>query len=291
MRIFISYRRDDSRHITARIYDELCRAFGDESVFKDVDSIGLGEDFREWIRQAISSTDVVLVVIGQQWLSAANEGGRRLEQESDPVRFEVELALECGVRLIPLFVDAATMPDAAEFPPDLRKLPDHNGMPVRDDPDFHRDMERLIQKLGGVLPDERELIEKLDADIGHRLSILPVLADPIFTFTQLHTAKAAVTGTTEQHARVGKLGTFQPLFEEFAGKSFYSLVWQLSRVVTGEQLKSLAGPLNSAKRLPSYFDKLMLLVPVGEEDSKWQMDPRCLDEFRGVLDAFAIGRW
>ena len=45
-RVFISYRRSDSVTITGRIYDHLVHAFGDDSVFKDVDDIPLGVDFR-----------------------------------------------------------------------------------------------------------------------------------------------------------------------------------------------------------------------------------------------------
>jgi hypothetical protein len=44
--IFISYRRDDSVDITGRIYDRLVQHFSRDTVFKDVDSIPLGIDFR-----------------------------------------------------------------------------------------------------------------------------------------------------------------------------------------------------------------------------------------------------
>jgi hypothetical protein len=42
-RIFISYRRSDSEHVAGRMYDWLSREFGQENVFKDVDSIPIGE--------------------------------------------------------------------------------------------------------------------------------------------------------------------------------------------------------------------------------------------------------
>ncbi len=38
-RLFISYRRTDSKQIAGRIYDRLAPVFGKENIFKDVDSI------------------------------------------------------------------------------------------------------------------------------------------------------------------------------------------------------------------------------------------------------------
>lgn len=65
-RIFISYRRADSQTISGRIYDRLATAFGGENVFKDVDDIPAGSDFRGVLRQAASQCDVMLVILGPQ---------------------------------------------------------------------------------------------------------------------------------------------------------------------------------------------------------------------------------
>ena len=46
-RVFVSYRRDDSADITGRIHDRLSAHFGSCGVFRDVDSISVGRDFRE----------------------------------------------------------------------------------------------------------------------------------------------------------------------------------------------------------------------------------------------------
>ena len=71
-RIFVSYRRADSKTITGRIYDRLSQSFGKDSMFKDVDDIEFG-DFRSAISEAIVKTDVMIIVIGQQWLTAYTE--------------------------------------------------------------------------------------------------------------------------------------------------------------------------------------------------------------------------
>ena len=75
MKIFISYRREDSRDITDQIYDHLASASGRVNIFKDVNSIPAGADFRKVLNEAISDADWVLVVIGPHWLEVADDSG------------------------------------------------------------------------------------------------------------------------------------------------------------------------------------------------------------------------
>ena len=85
--IFVSYRREDSSDVTGRIFDHLKTAFGEEHVFKDVDSIPLGTDFREVINEAIQRCDVLLAIIGEEWLDAkSGMGSRRLDDDFDDRR-------------------------------------------------------------------------------------------------------------------------------------------------------------------------------------------------------------
>lgn len=58
--IFISYRRDDSRAITGRIYDRLKEAFDKDKVFKDVDRIPPGSSFAEVLETELRRCNVVL---------------------------------------------------------------------------------------------------------------------------------------------------------------------------------------------------------------------------------------
>ena len=66
--VFVSYRREDSRHQAGRLYDRLVAHFRPEQVFKDVDSIPLGLDFREILTEQVAGCDVFLAVIGDAWL-------------------------------------------------------------------------------------------------------------------------------------------------------------------------------------------------------------------------------
>ena len=75
--IFISYRRQDSSHLAGRLYDRLADRFGEDLVFMDVATIDLGVDFAEVISRAVGSCQVLLAVIGPQWVTAADPDGRR----------------------------------------------------------------------------------------------------------------------------------------------------------------------------------------------------------------------
>jgi TIR domain len=145
--IFISYRRQDSADVTGRIYDRLVQRFGREQIFKDVDSIPLGVDFRVHLGNVVGRCNFVLAVIGPQWMSASGPNGRRLEDKGDFVRVEIESALARDIPVIPILVGGASLPSDTELPPSLGAITFRNGIRVRPDPDFHRDMDRLIAGL------------------------------------------------------------------------------------------------------------------------------------------------
>jgi len=147
-KIFISYRRSDSADITGRIYDRLVNIFGRNIIFKDVDSIPLGLDFKEYLDKKVGECHVLLAVIGDRWLEAGGKTGiKRLDDPADFVRIELESALARNIPVIPLLVRGAQMPAEESLPPSLRKLVFRNGTPIRPDPDFHRDVDRLIRAL------------------------------------------------------------------------------------------------------------------------------------------------
>ena len=144
--VFISYRRDDSADITGRIYDRLIQHFSREIVFKDVDSIPLGIDFRQHLEGALDQCRVLLAILGDQWMgSEIAEGKRRIDDPRDHVRLELEVALSRNIPVIPVLVRKASIPAEDALPPSLRSLAYRNGIQVRPDPDFHGDIDRLIK--------------------------------------------------------------------------------------------------------------------------------------------------
>jgi hypothetical protein len=150
--IFINYRRSDSEDICGRIYDRLVAEFDAGSVFKDVEDILPGVDFRQALEREVSSTDVMLVLIGQTWSNRVNKA--RLFDPNDFVRFEIEVALKRGIPVIPLLVQRRSiMPQRRRLPDSIKDLVYRNAREIRPDPDFHRDMDRLIEGI-------RELFSK-----------------------------------------------------------------------------------------------------------------------------------
>jgi hypothetical protein len=148
--IFISYRREDSIDVTGRIYDRLCQHFGRQNVFKDVDSIPLGVDFRKHLGDSVGQCNVLLTIIGRQWLNG-ERGHRRLDDVRDFVRIEMEAALKRDIPVVPVLVQGSSMPSLEDLPEVLQSLIYRNGIPVRPDPDFHQDMDRLIKGIEGYL--------------------------------------------------------------------------------------------------------------------------------------------
>src|SRR5947208_675738 len=100
------------------------RELGRENVFRDLDSIESGDDFLTRIRAALDEADLLLVVIGPEWLDAATPTGkRRLDDPDDWVRLELLEALDReDVRVIPLLVAGASMPKERDLPVGLRGI-------------------------------------------------------------------------------------------------------------------------------------------------------------------------
>ncbi len=154
-RIFISYRREDAAYPAGWLFDRLAERFGEEQIFKDVDSIDLGDDFVEDIGKAVAETDVLLALIGDKWLTVADErGGRRLDDPEDFVRIEIEAALTKKVRIIPILVEGATMPREDQLPASLSPLARRQALelsPAR----FAADTGRLLRALERALAEAR----------------------------------------------------------------------------------------------------------------------------------------
>ena len=146
-KIFISYRREDSLAGTGRIDDRLVAYFGRESVFRDVDTIDFGVDFRQRLTDAVSACDVLLVVIGERWLTVSQHGRPRLQDARDFVRIEIEAALQRGIPVIPVLLGKTVMPHENDLPASLANLAFRNALQVDLGADFHHHVDKLIRGL------------------------------------------------------------------------------------------------------------------------------------------------
>jgi formylglycine-generating enzyme required for sulfatase activity len=174
-KILISYRREDSADVTGRIYDRLVQNFGQGAIFKDVDSIPLGVDFRTFLDEQVARCEVFLAVIGWDWMKKRGSKGKsRLENPGDFVRIEIESALKRQIPVIPVLVGGASIPAAEQLPASIQNLSYRNGIAVRVDPDFHRDMDRLIEYLK-KLPPSGEVISQRPAKAKQPIGAQPLI--------------------------------------------------------------------------------------------------------------------
>lgn len=146
-RIFVSYRRDDTAYPSGWLFDKLAQHFGREQVFKDIDSIQPGDDFAEVITTAVARCDVLIALIGLRWLTIIDESGhRRLDNPNDFVRLEIEAAITRQVRIVPVLVEGARMPQATELPPSMANLARRQAL-VLSPSHFDFDTSRLLRVL------------------------------------------------------------------------------------------------------------------------------------------------
>ena len=174
MKIFISYRREDSAGHTGRLYDSLRAHFGQESLFMDLTAIESGQNFVDAIKAAVGSSDVLLAVIGGQWLTCTGPNGRRLDDPQDFVRTEISAALERRTPVIPVLVEGAAMPTADALPALLKPLSERNAHEISD----HRwsyDVERLIQATEKLASKPRRLQRRAWVAIAAGVALIVIL--------------------------------------------------------------------------------------------------------------------
>jgi hypothetical protein len=152
VRVFVSYRRDDSKHAAGRLGERLDERF---KLFMDVDQIQGGAVFPAVVRKAVDEADVLLAVIGSEWLTlTAASGGRRIDQAGDWVAEEIGSALRRGTPVIPVLVDGALMPSSDELPPALADLPNRQAMRIAHE-SFAADSARLIQTIESIVSEAK----------------------------------------------------------------------------------------------------------------------------------------
>ncbi|MFM7869571.1 MAG: TIR domain-containing protein, partial [Planctomycetaceae bacterium] len=72
MKLFFNYRHEDTEDLAGRLHDRLCSEFGAENIFTDVASIRGGDEWKAVLEKSVQSSDVVLALIGRQWLTCVN---------------------------------------------------------------------------------------------------------------------------------------------------------------------------------------------------------------------------
>jgi formylglycine-generating enzyme required for sulfatase activity len=150
-RLFLNYRVDDTQPTVARLAEYLAGSLAPGQVFWDVHGIAGGEAWDKRLEHEVHRADVVFVVLGERWLTLAGEfGQRRIDEEMDWVRYEIEIALgrrrKAQCEVLPIFVDKTEMPPARALPKPIRALASVQGHKLRT-ADWEHDVGGLMRWL------------------------------------------------------------------------------------------------------------------------------------------------
>ena len=158
--IFISYRRADSTSESGRLYSSITKELQGGTVFMDTAAIDVGTEWAQELEDALVAAQIVLVVIGPDWLRISDEWGmRRIDQENDWVRREIERALESDKKLLPVLVKGAKLPPVDKLPESIRDLTQWQAVDIRDaywDHDIQLVLQQLRVEVEREQPDSQE---------------------------------------------------------------------------------------------------------------------------------------
>ncbi|NWF70855.1 MAG: DUF4013 domain-containing protein [Chloroflexi bacterium] len=138
-RILMLYRKNDAKSIAGRLGDFLVTRFGERNVLLGAEKlIGVGEDFQDALERGTRGVDAILVLIGKAW----TEGGW-LSSAEDYDSIVLNTALSEKLRVVPVLVEGAPMPTAADLPEALLGLTRRMSMNLYEDT-FREDAEKLV---------------------------------------------------------------------------------------------------------------------------------------------------
>ena len=272
-RIFISYRTNDSWAAAKLIHQRLVPWFGAERVFLDVERVQAGDTWREVLALQLTQADIVLAIIGSQWIKAIdNTGQRRLDKHDDVVRWEIAEALAKGKRVIPVLIDDAPLPAKEELPAPLKALAGLHKRDIRNRA-FDEDIDTLVQDLGGQgrLVDELlRLLKLLKSSVwllpSVILSVAMFLWVSLFDIAGLDTRMASATMALgdviapSEPSDAIRLVAFQPDPQrplELSGRRDYA---QLIQVLSRAGAARITFDLHFAKDSPSFDPQLIEAV-------------------------------
>jgi hypothetical protein len=164
--IFLSYRREDTGPYARLLEYKLRERLPDAHVFMDLDSVAPAQDFTEVIRAALDSCAVLVALIGRQWVTIADEEGRRLDDADDWVRIEVKTALERAVLVIPVLVEGARPLRQQQLPAELHKLARLNALVLDYGRHYEDDAGLLINLIQGELA---KTIVETESSVGGKV--------------------------------------------------------------------------------------------------------------------------
>jgi hypothetical protein len=164
----------------------------------DVDTIALGRDFRQVLRERVESCDLMLALVGRNWVDAKNSSGqRRLEDRDDFVRQEIEAALKRNIPVTPVLVQGAQMPSAGQLPEEIRNFAYRNGFELIHNR-WNSDVQEMTKRLG--LSKQRHDRKPWPTIVGVSVVAIALVGGGFFYYRTVSNEKTAVQTQSELRA-------------------------------------------------------------------------------------------
>ncbi|PJF26896.1 MAG: hypothetical protein CUN52_15235, partial [Phototrophicales bacterium] len=118
--LFVNYRRADDKVFVELLRTHFMFRYGQDNVFMDFDTIPPFADFAEFIKDRVRASDVLVMIIGKNWLKLLKE--KESKGEPDYVRMELEEALKHNIPIAPILIQGAQLPDKNDVPVSLQPI-------------------------------------------------------------------------------------------------------------------------------------------------------------------------
>lgn len=143
--VFVNYRVQEQPGYATLLHRELAERFGEDRLFLASRSIRPGDDFVEQVFRILRRCEVLLSVIGPRWLDFLGQS------DTDWVRRELSEAFVYGVRVIPILIEDAELPDATRLPDDISAISRCQYLRLRHY-SIDADIAKLVRELRRVVP-------------------------------------------------------------------------------------------------------------------------------------------
>ncbi len=141
--------------IVGRRLDVRSRVNGVETAFHD-GALRAGDDFPDALHDEIDSCDLMIAVIGPEWLGE-RDGELRIRDPDDWVVREIATAFASGTRVLPILIGGADHPLASHLHPSIAELTRLHALPFEDDRDLATVVEHVESHLSEMDLDRARL--------------------------------------------------------------------------------------------------------------------------------------
>jgi hypothetical protein len=230
--VFINYRSADNPFGAAGIHESLTLGLRPHRVFRDCVSLDAGAHYPTAIMTELENADLVVAVIGPQWLAAVDPTTKQrlIDRPGDWVRRELVTAFRRNIPVVPVLLkdtpDDAQLPLPADLPADIRRLATLQFIYVsqrRLAPDLEalvNHVRRLLTASGAIPPPEtREVPREVFYSLVDALEAIPCLSSDTDRATLINQLPPAIASSVRYspHRRIHAMNIVRTCLDHEGG--------------------------------------------------------------------------